>query len=131
MSPCRYVTWSVSISPCGYRHRVYYETHGDFHVDMDSHMEISMVDTGCLHAGRECLHVSMCVSMSPCGYRHGVPPCFHVDTTLSLRWIWLHVCRHHNNLNHIITHMDLAPCSHIITHMDLVFSYISLIKTLW
>ena len=42
-------TWSVSMSlcvsmsPCGYGHRVYYELHGDFHVDMDSHMEISMV----------------------------------------------------------------------------------------
>ena len=40
MSPCRY---GYGVSPCGYRHRVYYELHGDFHVDMDSHMEISMV----------------------------------------------------------------------------------------
>ena len=39
MSPCGY---GHGVSPCGYRHRVYYELHGDFHVDMDSHMEISM-----------------------------------------------------------------------------------------
>ena len=40
MSPCGY---GHGVSPCGYRHRVYYELHGNFHVDMDSHMDISMV----------------------------------------------------------------------------------------
>ena len=39
VSPCGY---GHRVSPCGYRHGVYYELHGDFHVDMDSHMEISM-----------------------------------------------------------------------------------------
>ena len=39
MSPCGY---GDGVSPCGYRHRVYYELPGDFHVDMNSHMEISM-----------------------------------------------------------------------------------------
>ena len=72
---------------------------------------------------------------------------------------WLHIiCQHGFWMEclHIITHMDLAPCSHIITHMapclhiithmdpclhnithmDLdpcshIISYISLIKSLW
>ena len=79
MSPCRYVTWSVSISPCGYRHRVYYETHGDFHVDMDSHMEISMV----MQAGS--------VSMSPC-----VSPCLHVDTDMECLHVSMWILHYHS-----------------------------------